>query len=171
MEWFKEIVPEEIGANIIDMIGRQWMLITAGDANHCNTMTASWGGMGVLWGKPVATIYIRPQRYTKEFIDGQERLTLSFLAEQHRKALTYLGSHSGRDYDKITDSGLGTELTPDGVPFIAEAETVIQCRKMYVDKISPEHFVDAYVAEKWYPERDFHYFYICEIEKILVRGK
>lgn len=170
MEWFKEIAPDELGHNIIDMIGRQWMLITAGNDQHYNTMTASWGGMGVLWGKPVATIYIRPQRYTKEFVDSEERLTLSFLPEAHRKELTYLGTHSGKDADKIAAAGLSADITSEGVPFIAEAEIVIQCRKMYVDKINKKNFIDANAAEQWYPEHDFHYFYICEIEKVFIRG-
>lgn len=171
MEWFKEISSEKIEGNIIDMIGHKWMLITAGNDQHYNTMTASWGGIGVLWGKPTATVYIRPQRYTKEFVDSEERLTLSFLPEKYRNELSYLGSHSGRDGDKISDVGLKVDLTSDGAPFISEAEMVIQCRKMYVDKISPKHFLDTYIAEKWYPEKDFHYSYICEIEKVFLRGE
>lgn len=69
-------------------------------------MTASWGGVGVLWNKNVATVYIRPQRYTKEFVDGNEKFTLTFFSEQYRNALTYLGRVSGKDGDKIKESGL-----------------------------------------------------------------
>lgn len=88
------------------MIGKEWMLVTAGDKQKANTMTASWGGLGVMWGKEVAFIVIRPQRYTKEFIDGGEHLSLCVLDESHRKTLSYLGTVSGRTEDKIQNSGL-----------------------------------------------------------------
>ena len=75
---FREIKPEELKENPFDLIGKQWMLITAGDETKCNTMTASWGGVGIMWGKPTATAYIRDSRFTKEFVDGSEYYTLSF---------------------------------------------------------------------------------------------
>ena len=75
---FKEIPVSEMEFNPFDKISKQWMLVTAGDKDSSNTMTASWGGVGIMWGKPVATVYIRPQRYTKEFIDKNEYFTLSF---------------------------------------------------------------------------------------------
>ena len=84
----KRIDPKEIGQNVFSLIGDQWMLITAGTAERCNTMTASWGGLGVLWGAPMATCYIRPQRYTREFVDREEYFTLAFFDEEPTPALT-----------------------------------------------------------------------------------
>ena len=94
---FKETDISTLKFNPFDKISRQWMLVTAGDNDSSNTMTASWGGVGIMWGKPVATVYIRPQRYTKEFIDQNEYFTLSFLSEEYRKALNVCGSVSGRN--------------------------------------------------------------------------
>ena len=101
----KRIDPKEIGQNVFSLIGDQWMLITAGTAEQCNTMTASWGGLGVLWGAPMATCYIRPQRYTREFVDREEYFTLAFFDEEHRKALALCGSKSGREVDKVRECG------------------------------------------------------------------
>ena len=74
--------PEEIQGNVFSMIGSDWMLVTAGDNEKYNTMTASWGGMGVLWGKPAAFVFIRPQRYTYTFLEKTDRFTLSFFGEE-----------------------------------------------------------------------------------------
>ena len=93
---FKEIKPEELNFNPFTRIGSDWMLLTAGTEDKFNTMTASWGGAGVFWGKPAVTCYIRPQRYTKEFIDKEELFSVSFLKDGHRDALKLCGSVSGR---------------------------------------------------------------------------
>lgn len=121
---FKEIKPEELQKNPFQMIGKEWLLVTAEKDGKANTMTASWGGVGVMWGRNVAFIVIRPQRYTKEFIDASDKLSLSVLDEEYRKTLSYLGSVSGRDEDKIAKSGLTVAHTDD-VPYFAEANTVI----------------------------------------------
>lgn len=102
---FSRIDPKELDQNVFSMIGEQWMLVTAGTVERCNTMTASWGGLGVLWGKPVATVYIRPQRYTLEFVEREDCFTLSFFGEEYRKALALCGSKSGRDVDKVKECG------------------------------------------------------------------
>ena len=96
----------EINENAVKLIGKEWMLITAGNMENYNTMTASWGNIGFLWGKPVATIYVRPQRYTLEYIEREECFTLSFFPEQYRKALNICGTKSGRDTDKVKEAGL-----------------------------------------------------------------
>ena len=103
---FREISAEQLKENIFDMIGKKWMLVTAGNKEKVNTMTASWGGLGVMWGKNVAFIVIRPTRYTKEFIDREETLSLSFYGEEYKKTLSYLGTVSGREEDKIANAGL-----------------------------------------------------------------
>ena len=101
----RKIDPKTLDKNIFSAIGDQWMLITAGTADRCNTMTASWGGLGVIWNAPSATCYIRPQRYTKEFVDREDYFTLSFFGEEHRKALQLCGSKSGREVDKVKECG------------------------------------------------------------------
>ena len=115
MNTFKTIKPEELSENAFSTIGKDWMLITAEVDGKVNTMTASWGGLGVMWNKDVAYIFIRPQRYTKEFVDGSSHLSLSVLKEGFRKELTYLGTVSGRDEAKIEKAGL-TICHEDGVP-------------------------------------------------------
>lgn len=165
---FKEIKPEELQKNPFTMIGKEWMLITAEKEGTVNTMTASWGGVGVMWGKNAAFIVIRPQRYTKEFIDAADHVSLSVLDETHRKTLAYLGSVSGRDEDKISKSGL-TVARADHVPYFEEANTVIIGRKLYAQEYCSDCFLDKEADEKWYPAGDYHTMYILEIEKILVK--
>ena len=103
---FHEVPIESLEFNPFKKISKQWMLITAGDEKKSNTMTASWGGLGIMWGKNVATAYIRPNRYTKEFVDANDTFTISFFDESYRKALNICGSVSGRDKDKIKEAGL-----------------------------------------------------------------
>lgn len=165
---FQEIKPSELAKNPFTMIGKEWMLVTAGDEQKANTMTASWGGLGVMWGKEVAFIVIRPQRYTKEFIDGGEHLSLCVLDESHRKTLSYLGTVSGRTEDKIQNSGL-TLAFDESAPYFQEANTVLICKKLYAQEYRPECFQDAELDGKWYPNQDYHTMYVCEIEKILQR--
>ena len=101
---FKEVNPSELNMNPFTTIGKDWLLITAGNEEKCNTMTASWGAMGVMWGKNAVTVYIRPQRYTKEFVDREDTFTISVLGKDYRKALNYCGTVSGKGSDKIIDN-------------------------------------------------------------------
>ncbi len=165
---FKEIKPEELEFNPFTRIGKEWMLITAGSQEGFNTMTASWGGAGVLWGKNVATAYIRPQRYTKEFVDKNDLFTLTFFGDGCREALNLCGTLSGRDCDKVGKAGLTPYFT-DGTVSFEEADTILVCRKLYEDTIKPECFLDKGSDTKWYPEKDYHTMYIAEVVKILVR--
>ncbi len=166
MAW-KEIGAKELTNNAFTMIGSDWMLVTAEADGKANTMTASWGGMGVMWGKDVAFVVLRPQRYTKEFVDATDRLSLTFFDASHRKTLSYLGSVSGRDEDKLKRSGL--TLAHDGaVPYFEEANTVLLCRKLYAQEFQPGCFLDPALIQQWYPDQDFHTLYIVEVEKVLV---
>jgi flavin reductase (DIM6/NTAB) family NADH-FMN oxidoreductase RutF len=151
-------------------IGEQWMLLTAGDRTACNTMTASWGGLGVLWGAPVATAYVRPQRYTKEFMDREKTFSLSFYGEEYRKALSLCGAKSGRDVDKVKECGFTVEYGLGGTPYFAQAQLVLICEKQYADELKPEKFIDRSAAEKWYPDRDFHTMYIGKIVEVLKKA-
>jgi flavin reductase (DIM6/NTAB) family NADH-FMN oxidoreductase RutF len=141
------------------------MLVTAGNGEKHNTMTASWGQMGILWNKPVVNVYIRPQRYTREFVEAQEWFSLSFFeGETQRKALSLLGSKSGRDGDKIAETGLHVQML-DNVPAFAEARLVLVCKKLYVQDIQPESFLEKSLIKTSYPAADFHRMYVAEIEK------
>ena len=159
---FTKINIAEQSFNPFEKIGKQWMLISAGTANSWNTMTASWGGVGVIWGKPSATCYIRHSRYTKEFVDKSEYFTLTFLKDGHRDALSLLGSESGRDMDKMHDSGL-TSIFVDGQPTFEEAELVLVCRKRCKSEIAPEDILQQEIIDNNYANRDFHTMYIGEI--------
>ena len=114
----QKIDPKTLTMNPFTLIGDQWLLITAGTPEHCNTMTASWGGVGVLWAEPSATCYIRPQRYTKEFVDNSDYFTLCFFDESYRKALNLCGSTSGRDVDKIKECGFTVQAGAGNAPSI-----------------------------------------------------
>lgn len=168
MSNFKEIQPQEFVYSPFKLIGEEWMLITAEKDGKANTMTASWGGLGVMWGKNVAYIAIRPQRYTKEFIDNSDTFSLTFFDDSFKKALGYLGATSGRDEDKIAKSNLTVRHT-DGVPYFAEAKIAILCNKLYAQEYKPELFVAQEINEKCYPDADHHTLYIAEITKILVK--
>ena len=164
----RNISPKEIIGNPFAMIGDQWMLITAGDGEKCNTMTASWGGLGVLWNKPVATCYIRPQRYTKEFVDREEYFTLTFFGEEYRSALTLCGKKSGRDVDKVKECGFTLCTHESGAPYFEQAELVIVCRKRFVQAMNPANIPED-VKQQQYPNQDYHFMYIGEIVEVLTK--
>ena len=169
MENFRQIDPNEITDNFIRTIGQEWMLITAGNRESCNTMTASWGMIGYIWGRPAAQFMVRPQRYTREFVDREERVTLSFFSPEYHAALQYCGSRTGRTEDKIRNAGLTVAYTDDDVPALAEARLILQCRKLYVGQIRSEEFVGRRCDTKWYSQHDYHKVYITEIERVYVR--
>lgn len=164
MNQFQTVDPKDFDP-IFDRIGKEWMLISASDGKETNTMTASWGFCGVIWNKPVAICLIRPQRYTYPIVEASDHLSLSFLGEEYRHALTWCGRNSGRDGDKFKASGL-TCAFEDEIPYPAEAHTVLLCRKLYADDIKKASFIDPSLLAH-YELNDFHRFYICEIEKIL----
>lgn len=167
---FERIDPKALDANVFSLIGDKWMLITAGSRDNCNTMTASWGGLGVIWNKNVATCYIRPQRYTREFVDREQGFTLAFFGEEYRSALALCGGKSGRDVDKVKECGFTVEEAENGAPYFAEAELVLVCKKLYKGDIAPQGFVDADLCEKNYPGKDYHHMYIGEIVEILKKS-
>jgi len=155
--------------NVFDLIGREWMLITAGKENHFNTMTASWGTMGILWRKKVAMVFVRPNRYTYQFMEEQEGYTLSFFDEVHRSILDYCGSHSGQNVDKIAETGLSPVETQNGNVYFDQAKLVFECKKLYVDDIKPENFLIPDIPEKIYNGADYHRLYVGEIINCLVK--
>lgn len=165
---FQEISPYELKDNAFTMIGKEWLLVAAHQDGKSNAMTASWGGIGVMWGKPVVYVVIRPQRYTKTFIDRAETFSLSVFPEELRGMMNYMGTVSGRDEDKIAKSGL-TERKEDGAPVFEESRLALVCRKLFAQPMEESAFLDKDVVGRWYPEKDFHTLYIAEIEKVLVQ--
>ena len=162
---FQKIDPKALPLNPFSAIGDQWMLITAGTKEHCNTMTATWGALGVLWGAPMATCYIRPQRYTKQFVDENEYFTLSFFPEQYRQQLSLCGSKSGRDIDKVKACGFTVAEGAGGAPYFEQADLVFVCRKRMAMPMDPAA-MRSDVKEKWY-DNDYHTMYWGEIVEAL----
>lgn len=163
----KKVNFEELSINPYSYIGNKWMLITAGTSqDNYNTMTASWGHLGSIWGhgggKPTAVIFVRPQRYTKQFVDNNEYFSLCFFDEEYKKDLGYLGSVSGKDEDKVSKTSL-TPVFDDKATYFSQAKLVLICRKLYNQELKEECFVDKETMNDSYPERDFHTMYIGEI--------
>ena len=155
--------------NVFDLIGKEWVLITAGTKNGgFNMMTASWGCLGWLWNKPVAVIFVRPERYTHQFVEAGEYVTLSFLGNgsEAREIYNYCGSKSGRDGDKVQATGLRPVETETGGIAYEQSRLTLECRKLYKDSIKPECFIDGSI-EKWYGEKGgYHDVYVLEIVNI-----
>ena len=168
MSKFVEIAPEELNENVFRRIGAEWMLITAGDRKACNTMTASWGGLGVLWNANVSFAFVRPSRYTFGFMEEKDCYSLSFFGNGYRRELKLCGTTSGRDGDKIADAGL-TPMFDAQAPYFDEAELVLICRKMYTDDIKPENFLDGTIKNCYPGDTDYHRVYVGEIVKVLKR--
>ena len=165
----REILPKDLDKNVFNLIGNEWMLIAAqNEEGKVNAMTASWGGLGVMWGKNVCYVVIRPQRYTKEFVDNSEGFSLTFYAEDKKEMLGYMGRVSGRDEDKIKNAGL-TTIVEEGIPYFEEAKITLLCKKLFKQRLSENAVLDKEILDKWYPNEDMHYLYIAEIEKVLVK--
>jgi len=146
----------------------QWFLLTCGDfkSRHFNSMTISWGSLGVVWNRPFVQVVVRPTRYTFEFMQQSADFTVCAFPEQYRASLDMLGSTSGRDGDKVARSGL-TPLAGSNVnsPIYAEANLVFECRKMYSDAFHPQQFVDPAI-DRLYRNNDYHVIYYGEVLSI-----
>lgn len=164
----KEINPYELNENPFKLIGKDWMLITAEKDNRVNMMTASWGQVGIMWNKPVVNIFIRESRFTKSFIDNGDTFTLCVLPEEFRSVMNLCGSKSGRDMDKVKETGLTVEHDGE-LPYFAESRLVLECRKLYAQPMPEEAFNVKEIYKVCYPTNDLHTQYICEITKILVK--
>ncbi len=172
MSNYTEINIEELHRSAVDMISNGWMLIVAPDkskASGVNAMTASWGSLGELWYKPVATVYIRPQRHSMPLVDAADRISLCFAGDEYREEMKVCGKKSGKDTDKIEELGLKC-ADIDGVRYIDGSEIVMICKKLYTDDIKEENFEYPETPERCYKIKDFHRFYILEIEKVLKKA-
>ena len=152
----------------IQAFAERWFLLTAGEnrPSQFNLMTIAWGGFGVMWSKPLAMVVVRPTRYTYEFLERSHDFTLCALPAALKDKLTLCGTKSGRSLDKVKASGLTPVVsTVVKAPGYAEAELVVECRKMYYDDLDPQHFLSPDIASN-YSGRDYHRMYFGEIVAI-----
>ena len=157
---------ESADYKVFDMFNNQWALVTAGDMSRCNTCTIAWGSLGTIWGgagqgRPIVTVYVNPDRYTWEFLKENDTFTVEFFPPEYRKALSYLGSHSGRDGDKIAAAGLTPKMLAGGVTF-EEANLTFVCRKLYQGEFRREGLADEInngIYRDWHP----HWMFVGEI--------
>ena len=166
MSNFKTIDPSAIADNAFKLIGKDWALVTSGSRESFNTMTVSWGGVGIMWNKPVTFTFIRPQRYTFGFLEKNGFFTMSFFDESYRKALQICGTKSGRDIDKVKETGLTPAFTDDGVPYFEEARLVLVCKKLYAQDLNEESIIEEAVKSN-YSGDDYHRMYVSEIVSVL----
>ena len=163
---FLEIDIRDVKKNMLKAISDEWMLISAGNEKKSNMMTASWGLTGELWFRDVAICFIRPQRYTLGFVEENDTFALSFFGTEQKQALSFCGSKSGRDYDKIKETGL-TPVYSDGTVYYEEAKLVLICKKIAVSEVKPEQIIEKSIIDRCYPEKDFHKIFVGEIIKVL----
>lgn len=170
---YDRIEASELPDNVIDLIGKQWMLVTAGHKQSYNTMTASWGGIGYIWERPATFIFIRDTRYTYQFLEKEESFTLSFFAEKYRGALRICGTRSGRDTDKVVEAGLTPLETPSKLMSFEEARMIIECKKMFVQELDyanlTEPFKSKIMEESYTNEPAKHQMFISEITNIWIK--
>ncbi len=167
MNFVKKDIYKEEKMNPFNLIGKKWFLITSGDESGYNTMTASWGQMGILWNKPVITAFVRPNRKTFEFMENNEYFTISFFSEDYRSALSFCGSHSGRDCDKAKETGLNPMFI-DGTTAFEEAEMVLVCRKVYTDALEENGFFDKSFLS-FYDKDPYHKAFTGEITAVYIK--
>ncbi len=158
-----KITPEQLNENIFKLIGEDWMLITAGDKTSANTMTASFGGFGILFSKKVAAIFVRPERFTYKFLEDNDTFSLSFFSDEYKDKLKYCGVKSGKDVDKFKECNFTLSYTDDGTPFINEGRITVICKKIYRQDITKDCFTDLKPFERTYSEGGMHRVYIGEI--------
>lgn len=165
---FREINFTDIKDNFTDLLKNRFALVTAGNGDNLNMMTVSWGACGELWGQDMITVYIRPQRYTEEFLNKEDYFTVSFYPESMKKTVHGVcGSKSGRDTDKVAETGLNP-VFDEKAPYFKEAEIVVVCKKAAKAKFDPKDFIDETIDEKWYPQKDYHFIYYGAVQKVLI---
>ena len=168
MHAFQPFPMDLLELNTFTKFAKEWALVSSGTKKHANTMTVSWGGTGVIWGKNAVYIFVRESRYSKELIDKGDFFSLAFLNENYRGALEYCGAHSGREGDKFEAAGL-TLASKHSIPYPDEANLVFLCQKMAAIPITEDMLTWKKIKEKWYPEGDYHTMYIAEIIEVLTR--
>ncbi len=161
----KEINIRELKDNFVKMINDDWALLSAGAPENFNTMTVSWGGIGELWGKDVCFVFVRPQRYTFEFMEKNDYFSLSFFGGDYKKELGICGSKSGRDIDKMTETGF-IPINLQNATGFKQAKVNIVLKKLAYQDMKPDGFIDETIMNN-YANNDFHRVYIGEIVKVV----
>ncbi len=151
--------------DIFTLYDKKWALLTAGNENDFNTMTISWGGLGTIWNKPVATVYVRTSRLTHDYMDKNEYFTVSFYPEKYRSILGVLGKKSGREMNKMKDSGLTPKKAGESMTF-EEAEVTFLCRKLFVQELKTENMPEN-IAKTMYAGQAAHDMFIGEVVEII----
>lgn len=166
---FKKIKPSELKGNTFKMFADDWALVTAGNVDAYNTMTIGWGDFGVLWGRDIITVYVSSSRYTKGFMDENDFFTVEFFDEQYRDALTYLGSHSGRDENKVEKAELTPIFTDKGNATFKESRIIIEAKKIYAHEFDVKKLPED--VKTWYKKRNLglHTMYIGEIIGVWIK--
>ena len=155
----------ELPNKIFEIFDEGWPILTAGNKDSFNMMTISWGSLGTLWNKPVATVYVRTSRYTHDYMDENELFTISFYPEEYKKILGVMGSKSGRDIDKMGDSGL-TPKAVSGTMTFEEAEVTLVCRKLFRQELAVANIPED-IAASLYAVDAPHDMYIGEVVDII----
>ncbi|MCM0715227.1 MULTISPECIES: flavin reductase family protein [Parabacteroides] len=170
---YDRIEATDLPDNVIDLIGKQWMLVTAGNKSSYNTMTAAWGAVGYMWSRPSTFIVIRDSRYTYQFLQREESFTLSFFTEEYRGALRICGTKSGRDADKVSEAGLTPLEIPSGLMSFKEARMIIECKKIFVQEMDYAYLTQPYkekiMEESYNNEPSKHQLFISEITSIWIK--
>ena len=162
---------------VFEMFSEQWALVTAGTMERFNSCTLGWGSLGNIWGHdgktcPIVTVYVHPARYTSEFLTENDTFTVSFYPESCRNALRYMGSHSGRDFDKAKECSLTPFATANGGVAFEESALYFECRKTYAQDMSEKCFLDKSALEKWYgADNPMHKMYVAEILSAMAAEK
>lgn len=160
---FKKINLNSLSENYFNILNNDWGLLTAGKPESFNTMTISWGSVGVMWNKPVVFCFVRPQRYTYEFMNRNHYFTLSFFNPEFKQALDFCGNHSGRNTDKMKATELIPYATDLGNVIFQQARLAFECKKLYAENLKPEAFIDQSILKSTYQNNDFHRMFIGEI--------
>ncbi|MCC8094415.1 MAG: flavin reductase family protein [Tannerellaceae bacterium] len=166
----RQISFDQVNDHMVDVISKEWMLITAGNKKKFNTMTANWGGVGYIWHKPVVFVFVRPERYTYEFMEANDYFTISFLGEENKDIHKLCGSKSGRDIDKVKETGLIPVFTDLGNVTFKQTRLTLECRKLYTDMIKEGNFADPSLFNKWYSDHgNPHKMYVAEIVHVFMK--
>ena len=164
---FQKIDIKDLKDNPVSLFADNWFVVSAGDSTKFNEMTISWGNIGNVWQHPAATIYIRNTRHTYPFINEGKYFVLNSFDEQYRDKVQFIGSHSGRDTDKVKETGLTPKFTELGNPYFDEARLVIECEKIYSDDIVPAQLLDQ-KGKEMYPadSKETHRMFIGRIVNV-----
>ncbi len=166
---FEKVNVDELMMSPTKEIGKNWGILTGTSREGFNSMTVSWGSIGVLWSRPCVFAFVRPGRYTYRFLEGGEYFSLAILPEGFHEKASVFGSKSGRDVDKYAVSGFSV-CEENGVKYPAEAETVFICKKIAASDVTPEWFIDENIDGDNYPKKDYHRMYVGEIISVLKKA-